>query len=84
MKPHSKIKHDEKVCHAQEWGPYAQGLGHNQLRGHIVPQMCLSNNFTEVNLMKLHRKIMSFVAEELGSPVQGQGNNQGSMVISLQ
>ena len=28
MKHHRKIKHNEKVCCAQDLGSYAQGLGH--------------------------------------------------------
>ena len=27
------IEHNEKVCRAQELGSYAQGQGHNQVRG---------------------------------------------------
>ena len=33
MKHHRKIKHNEKVCHAQYFGSYAQGQGRNQVRG---------------------------------------------------
>ena len=36
-KLYRKIEHNEKVCHAQELASYAQGLGHNQARGQIVP-----------------------------------------------
>ena len=59
MKLHRKIKHNEKVCHTQDLGSYAQGQGHSQVRGQIVPQKILSNNLqiTEVNLLKLHKKI---------------------------
>ena len=32
-KLHRKIVHNEKVCRAQELGSYAQGQGHNQVRG---------------------------------------------------
>ena len=32
MKLHRKIKHNEKVCHAQDLGSYAQGQGRNQVR----------------------------------------------------
>ena len=41
MKLHRKIEHNEKVCHAQEIGSYAQGQGHNQVRGQIVPKIVL-------------------------------------------
>ena len=34
-----KIEDNEKVCHAQELGSYAQGQGHNKVRGHIVSKM---------------------------------------------
>ena len=40
-KLYRKIEHNEKVCHAQELGSYAQGLGHNQVRGQIVPKIVL-------------------------------------------
>ena len=33
IKLHRKIKHIEKVCHAHDLGSYAQGQGHNQVRG---------------------------------------------------
>ena len=78
IKLHRKIKHNEKVCHTHDLGSYAQGQGHNQVRG---PKSCLSNNSktTEANLMKLHRKIEHYDkvchAQELGSYAQGQGLN---------
>ena len=28
-----KIKHNEKMCHVYDFGSYAQGQGHNQVRG---------------------------------------------------
>ena len=33
MKLHRKIKHNEKVCRAHDLGSYAQGQGHNQVKG---------------------------------------------------
>ena len=33
MKLHRKIQHNEKVCCAHDLGSYAQGQGHNQVRG---------------------------------------------------
>ena len=33
MKLHRKIKHNEKVCRAQELGSYTQGQGRNQVIG---------------------------------------------------
>ena len=33
MKFHRKIKHNEKACHAQDIGSFAQGQGCNQVRG---------------------------------------------------
>ena len=38
MKLHRKIKDNEKMCHAHDLGSYAQGQGHNQVRG----QNCVS------------------------------------------
>ena len=33
MNFHRKIKHNEKVCHAQDLGSYTQGQGGDQVRG---------------------------------------------------
>ena len=44
-KRHRKIEHNEKVCSAQELGSYAQGQGHNQVRGQIVPKIVLLLNY---------------------------------------
>ena len=44
-KLHRKIEHNEKVCRAQEIGSYAQGQGHNQVKGQIVPKIVLLINF---------------------------------------
>ena len=44
-KLHRKIEHHEKVCCAQEFGSYAQGQGHNQVRDQIVHQIMLLINF---------------------------------------
>ena len=38
MKLHRKVKHNEKVCRARDFGFYAQGQGRNQVRG----QNCVS------------------------------------------
>ena len=38
IKLHRKIKHNEKVCHAHDFGSYTQGQGRNQVRG----QNCVS------------------------------------------
>ena len=35
-KLHRKIKHNEKVCRAHDFGSYAQGQGHNHVKGQIV------------------------------------------------
>ena len=75
MELHGKIKHNEKVCLAHDFGSCAQGQGHNQVRG----QNRLSNNSktTEATLRKLHRKIEHNEKvchpQELGSYAQGQG-----------
>ena len=44
-KLHRRIGHNEKVCSAQELGSYAQGQGHNQVRGQIVPKIVLFVNY---------------------------------------
>ena len=41
MKLHRKIKHNEKVCYAQDLGSYVQGQGHSHVRGQIVPKIVL-------------------------------------------
>ena len=33
IKLHTKIKHNVKVCHAHDFGSYAQGQGRSQVRG---------------------------------------------------
>ena len=43
-KLHRNIKHNEKVCRAQGLGSYAQGQGHNQVKGQIVPKIVLLIN----------------------------------------
>ena len=45
MKLHRKIEHHEKVCCAQELGSYAQGQGHNQVKGSIEPKIVLLINY---------------------------------------
>ena len=45
-KLHRKIEHYEKVCHIQELGSYAQGQGHNHVRGQIVPEIVLGINYS--------------------------------------
>ena len=40
-KLHRKIEQNKKVCRAQELGSYAQGQGHNQVKGQIVPKIVL-------------------------------------------
>ena len=44
-KLHRKIEHNEKVCRAQELGYLAQGQGHNQVKGQIVPKIVLLINY---------------------------------------
>ena len=44
-KLHRKIEHNEKVCRVQELGSYAQGQGHNQVKGQIVPKIVLLINY---------------------------------------
>ena len=72
MKLHRKIKHNEKVCCAQDLCSYAKGQR---------SKLCLRNNSktTKVNLTKLHRKIEHnekvCCAQELDSYAQGQGHN---------
>ena len=79
MKLHRKIEHNEKMCRAQELGSYAQGQGHNQVKGQIVLKIVLLINYWS-KLMKLHRKIKHnknvCCAHDLGSDAEGQGRNQ--------
>ena len=44
-KLHRKIEHNEKVCRAQGLGSYAQGQGHNQVKGQFVPKIVLLINY---------------------------------------
>ena len=41
MKLHRKIKHNEKVCRAHDFGSYTIGQGHNRVKGQIVPKFVL-------------------------------------------
>ena len=45
MKLNGKIENNEKVCCAQELGSYAQGQGHNQVKGQILPKIVLFINY---------------------------------------
>ena len=45
MKLHRKIKHNENVCCAHDLGSYAQGQGHNQVKGQIVPKIVQLINY---------------------------------------
>ena len=45
MKLHRKVEHNEKGCCTQELGSYAQGQGHNQVKGQIVPKIVLLINY---------------------------------------
>ena len=79
MTLHRKIEHNEKVCRAQELGFYAQGQGHNLVKGQNLVS-AITQKTTEANLTKLHKKIeyneKLCRAQELGSYAQGQGHNQ--------
>ena len=73
------MEHNEKVCRAQELGSYAQGQGHNQVKGQIVPKIVLLINywgkFDETSEKIKHNKNVC-CAHDLGSYAQGQGPNQ--------
>ena len=45
MKRHRKLKHNEKVCRGHYLGSYAQGQGHNQVKGQIEPKIVLLINY---------------------------------------
>ena len=45
-KLHRNIEQNEKVCSAQELGSYAQGQGHNQVKGQIVLKIVLLVNYS--------------------------------------
>ena len=70
MKLHRKIYHNEKVCHAQDLGSYAQGQGHSYVRGQTVPKIELFINYCS-KLDEIHRKIKHngkvCYAQDLGS-----------------
>ena len=80
MKLHRNIEHYEKVCRTQELGSYAQGQGHNQVRGEIVPKIVLLiknywSQFDETSQKDKHNEKVCR-AHELGSYAQGQGRNE--------
>ena len=45
-KLHRKKELYDKVCPAQELGSYAQGQGHNHVKGQIVPEIVLLINYS--------------------------------------
>ena len=45
MKLHRKIEHNKKVCRAQELSSYAQGQGHNYVKGQIVSKIVFLINY---------------------------------------
>ena len=45
MKLHRKKESNGKVCRTQELGSYAQGQGHNQVKGQIVSKIVLLMNY---------------------------------------
>ena len=63
-----------------ELGSYAQGQGHNQVKGQIVPRIVLLIYYGS-KLMKLHKKIKHNEkvcrAHDLGSYTQGQESQSG-------
>ena len=69
-KLHRKIEHYEKACHALELGSYAQGQGHNHVRGQFVPEIVLlinySSKFDETSQKMKHNEKMCD-AQYLGS-----------------
>ena len=46
MKLHRKIEHNEKVCCTQKLGFYAEGQGHNHVRGPVVSEIVLLINYS--------------------------------------
>ena len=45
-KLHRNIEHNKKVFLAQELGSYAQGQGHNHVKGQIVPKIVFLINYS--------------------------------------
>ena len=45
MKLHRKRENNETVCRAQQLGSYAQGQGHDHIRGQIVPKIVVLINY---------------------------------------
>ena len=41
----STLEHNVMVCRAQELGSYAQGQGHNHVKGQIVPKIVFLINY---------------------------------------
>ena len=81
IKLHRKVKHNEKLCPAQDLRFYAQGQGH---RSEVKSRISYNSNTTEANDMKLHGKIEHNKkicrTQELGSCARGQGQNHVSAV----
>ena len=66
------------MCRAQELGSYAQGQGHNQVKGQIVPKILLLINYRSKfdKTSKKEQKKKVCHTHDLGSYAQGQGRDQ--------
>ena len=49
MKLHRKVKYYEKVCRAHDLGSYAQGQGHNQVKGQNLVSAITQNYWSNFN-----------------------------------
>ena len=65
MKLHRKIKNNEKVCRAHDLGSYAQGQGHNQVRG----QNRVSANKKEKKKSEFYSTILNLSHEIIYGPM---------------
>ena len=66
------------MCRAQELGSYAQGQGHNQVKGQIVPKLLLLINYRSKfdKTSQKEQKKKACHTHDLGSYAQGQGGDQ--------
>ena len=81
MKLQRKIEYNEKVCRTQDLGSYAQGQGHNTVRGQRSEVKLHLKSGLSNKVVKRNEK--GCQTQELSSHIQGQGPNQVSEVKSF-
>ena len=80
MKPHRKIKHNEKVCRAQDLSFYTQGQGHCRVLGRIRVSAITQKLLKQIRMH--NEKVCQ--AEDLGSYTQGKATTRSEFKLVSQ